>query len=257
MLWLLVVMWSGSTVLQRSGVSSRALVNVEGIPDVVEGWMISPANPSKRKISVTDCSGAQKLRTQAKTAAPPPPEVIEIDDEDALPRKRGKRGPKSDNRLHFHEPVAIIGDSGEKRGGFDTRIAGGIFDDEPKLGNLATHGHVPVPDDAQRGPTRGISASSAKIMEAFLREGKLNRVYSVNLTQSIMKLWAVSAQNNDPKPRVTALMNRNNMQLHVPAAALHPRKHFSPLEHLEGIRGGRMHNGSHGDSNWVMSVIEE
>ncbi|KAJ7314631.1 hypothetical protein DFH08DRAFT_821291 [Mycena albidolilacea] len=47
--------------------------------------------------------------TQTKTAVPPPLEVIEIDDEDAPPRWRGKRGPKSDTRLHFHEPVAIIG----------------------------------------------------------------------------------------------------------------------------------------------------
>lgn len=54
------------------------------------------------------------------------------------------------------------------------------FDDElkkPKLGNLSTHlkthGNVPVPDDAPSMP-RNISAASAKIMEEFLKEGKLN-----------------------------------------------------------------------------------
>ncbi|KAF8135215.1 hypothetical protein K438DRAFT_1640417, partial [Mycena galopus ATCC 62051] len=116
-----------------------------------------------------------------------------IDDEDAPPRKRGKGGPKSDTRLHFHKPAAIISDGGQKRWEFRckhcktsytfprTLPRNSSFDDEPKqpkLGNLATHlnkhGDVPIPDDVQPGLTRGVSASSAKIMEGFLREGKLN-----------------------------------------------------------------------------------
>ncbi|KAJ7797051.1 hypothetical protein B0H14DRAFT_2619349 [Mycena olivaceomarginata] len=44
-----------------------------------------------------------------------PKYFIEIDDEDTPPRKRGKRGPNSDTRLHFHEPAAITGDCGDKR----------------------------------------------------------------------------------------------------------------------------------------------
>jgi hypothetical protein len=57
-----------------------------------------------------------------------------------------------------------------------------LFGDEkpaPALGNLATHykDHhqgVPVPADVPSGESRGISATSAKIMADFLVDGKLN-----------------------------------------------------------------------------------
>ncbi|KAF7372111.1 Eukaryotic translation initiation factor 3 [Mycena venus] len=180
--------------------------------------LATPANPRKRKVLVTECNGATKhgaVPTQAKTAAHPPPEVIEIDDEDAPTRKRGKCGPKSDTRLHFHEPAAIIGDNGEKRWEFRckhcksshtfarTLSRDASLDDEPnqpRLGNLATHlkkhGDVPIPDDTQPGLTRGISASSAKIMEEFLREGKLNP--AVRRTQGgFLKVFAAWLLEDD------------------------------------------------------------
>jgi hypothetical protein len=64
-----------------------------------------------------------------------------------------------------------------------------LFGDEkpaPALGNLATHYKqhhhgIPVPSDVQPGETRGVSASSAKIMADFLVEGKINP--AINSTQ--------------------------------------------------------------------------
>jgi hypothetical protein len=64
-----------------------------------------------------------------------------------------------------------------------------LFGDEspqPALGRLATHnkshGDIPLPEDVEPGLTRGISAASAKIMEEFLIDGKLNP--AINPTQA-------------------------------------------------------------------------
>jgi hypothetical protein len=76
-----------------------------------------------------------------------------------------------------------------------------LFGDEqpaPNLGNLATHyrqrhNGVPVPSDVQPGETRGVSASSAKIMADFLVEGKLNP--AINSTQKnflkVVAAWII------------------------------------------------------------------
>lgn len=64
-----------------------------------------------------------------------------------------------------------------------------LFGDEspqPPLGRLATHinkhGDIPLPDGVEPGVMRGISAASAKLMEDFLAEGRLNP--AINPTQS-------------------------------------------------------------------------
>ncbi|KAJ6626478.1 hypothetical protein B0H10DRAFT_2302262, partial [Mycena sp. CBHHK59/15] len=76
-----------------------------------------------------------------------------------------------------------------------------LFGDEkpaPNLGNLATHyrsrhDDVPVPSDVQPGETRGVSASSAKIMADFLVDGKLNP--AINSTQKnffkVFSAWII------------------------------------------------------------------
>ncbi|KAJ7314886.1 hypothetical protein DFH08DRAFT_972280 [Mycena albidolilacea] len=62
-----------------------------------------------------------------------------------------------------------------------------LFGDEspaPSLGNLLTHlkqqhNGVPVPSDVRPGETRGISASSAKIMADFLVDGNFYKIFAV------------------------------------------------------------------------------
>ncbi|KAF8217568.1 hypothetical protein K438DRAFT_2037066 [Mycena galopus ATCC 62051] len=163
----------------------------------------TPVNPRKRKVLVTKGSVAAAKPVDApkatNTAVPAPHQVIEIEDDDDVPdRKRGKRGPKSDTRLHFHEPIAVTS-SGSMRWEFGCRhckssftfarsvFRNSSFEDEPtkpKLGNLSTHlkshGDVPLPDDAKLGVPRNVSAASAKIMEEFLKDGKLNPQYVVD-----------------------------------------------------------------------------
>ncbi|KAJ7307880.1 hypothetical protein DFH08DRAFT_636630, partial [Mycena albidolilacea] len=115
-------------------------------------------------------------------------------------RPGGKRGPKSQTRDHYWPPVAVNA-NGEKRWSFKCRhckhtvsfkrMVGKdqLFGDEkpaPALGNLATHYKqhhhgILVPSDVQPGETRGVSASSAKIMADFLVEGKINP--AINSTQ--------------------------------------------------------------------------
>lgn len=72
-----------------------------------------------------------------------------------------------------------------------------LFGDEkpaPQLGNLATHLRkehkaIPPPSDVRPGEVREIGAASAKIMEDFLLDGKLNPV--INTTQkNFLKIFA-------------------------------------------------------------------
>ncbi|KAJ7435174.1 hypothetical protein FB451DRAFT_1062778, partial [Mycena latifolia] len=138
----------------------------------------------------------------------------EDESDDEKTRKHGKRGPKSTSRDHFWAPVAITAE-GKRRWSFKCRHSGcnttltvprtvgknDLFGDEkpaPVLGNLATHIRVDhngasLPSDAQPGEMREISAASAKIMEEFLVEGKLNPV--INSTQSnflkIFSAWII------------------------------------------------------------------
>ncbi|KAK6966423.1 eukaryotic translation initiation factor 3 [Favolaschia claudopus] len=139
---------------------------------------VKPASPVKPAAASTTKT------SKASAAAPPLPEVIEIDDDEAPEKKRGKRGPKSDTRLHYRAPAMITNASG-KRWEFQClhcpTINSGTFDDDPvkpKIGNLATHrrahGDEPIPNTTKPGETRGVSVASAKIMEAFLLEGKLD-----------------------------------------------------------------------------------
>ncbi|KAJ7453226.1 hypothetical protein FB451DRAFT_1373925 [Mycena latifolia] len=195
-----------------------------------------PATPAgTRKILVVEDGDASSTE-QPPTTAPPkkkkakkataPPatapkvSVIEIDDEsDDSTRKRTKRGPKNVSREHFHSPRAFK-ENGRLRWEFKckhcaksitfTRTVGRDedFDDEPKqpaLGNLSTHlkdhggPSIPIPGATPLGETRGISAASAKIMEDFLREGKLNP--AVNPTQkgflTVFSAWILEA--DDPE----------------------------------------------------------
>ncbi|KAJ6527789.1 hypothetical protein B0H19DRAFT_540851 [Mycena capillaripes] len=171
---------------------------------VVEGVAVLPL--SKKK--------AKKTKSGPAPAPPPQVDVIEIDNEsedDNQHRQTGKRGPKTDTRQHFFPPVATSND-GKKRWAFKCRhcktcltvsrtvAKTDLFEDEPRgppLGNLATHmkqhDGVPLPEDVQSGETRTPSASSAKIMAEFLREGKLNPV--INSTQAnfpkIFAAWII------------------------------------------------------------------
>ncbi|KAF8182136.1 hypothetical protein K438DRAFT_1724989 [Mycena galopus ATCC 62051] len=138
------------------------------------------------------------------TAAPSAPKVsvIEVDDDsdDDTVRKPAKRGPKSDSRSHFHHPVAVKV-KGNLRWEFKckhcTRKRTDLFpfrsftvertrgtdqfDDEPKqppLGGLRTHlnnhgDDLSVPGAADLGDLRGVSAATARLMEAFIHEGRL------------------------------------------------------------------------------------
>ncbi|KAJ6505630.1 hypothetical protein DFH09DRAFT_828701, partial [Mycena vulgaris] len=103
-------------------------------------------------------------------------------------------GPKNSSRDHFHDPVPVK-INGDSRWEFKCKHCpksctfprtvkrDASFEDEPKqpaLGNLATHLHrhggptIPIPGASPVGDTRGVTPASAKIMEEFLREGKLN-----------------------------------------------------------------------------------
>ncbi|KAJ7101263.1 hypothetical protein B0H15DRAFT_943595 [Mycena belliarum] len=171
----------------------------------VTGDEASPpaTGPKKRKVIVVD----------GVAAAPPPKkvDVIEIEDDSADecgPRDGGRRGPKSDTRQHFRPPTATS-INGEKRWAFQCHHCKSClsvertvdktksFEDErpgPRLGNLATHYNkhhkdVPAPARPFSGQSHTISASSAKIMGDFLRDGKLNPV--INSTQgNFLKIFA-------------------------------------------------------------------
>ncbi|KAJ7109008.1 hypothetical protein C8R43DRAFT_905090, partial [Mycena crocata] len=125
----------------------------------------------------------------------------------------GKRGPKSSTRDHFLPPVATHNRDSEKRWSFKCRHCStcisfertvsknALFGDQkpqPALGNLSTHitrhhQGVSLPSHVQPGEARDISASSAKIMEGFLVDGKLNP--AINTTQKnflkIFSAWIV------------------------------------------------------------------
>ncbi|KAJ7150500.1 hypothetical protein C8R43DRAFT_887357, partial [Mycena crocata] len=108
-------------------------------------------------------------------------------------------GPPSTSRDHFHPPNAVTTHLG-KRWEFKCRHCKASYTfkrtvnstlsfeaelKQPALGNLSTHvrlehAQLEIPD-SEPGMTRGVSAASAKIMEGFLREGKLNP--AVNPTQ--------------------------------------------------------------------------
>ncbi|KAJ7898191.1 hypothetical protein B0H14DRAFT_240027, partial [Mycena olivaceomarginata] len=172
----------------------------------------------KRKIFVVDGVPAvpppksKKPKTKSALAAPPPTiEVIDVDveSEDENLRTGGKRGPKSESRDHYWPPVATTKTGGNKRWSFTCRHCKiavtfkrtvgktQLFGDQnpaPNLGNLSTHlkqhhDGVPVPSDVRPGETRGMSASSAKIMADFLVDGKLNP--AINSTQgNFYKIFA-------------------------------------------------------------------
>ncbi|KAF7364657.1 Eukaryotic translation initiation factor 3 [Mycena venus] len=140
------------------------------------------------------------LKSKGSTAPPPNVTVIDITDEsddDSEPAKpvNARRGPKNKTKEHYRPPVATT-ITGGKRWEFrckhcDKTISvnrtvgrNDSFDDEeksPRLGNLATHlrtvhdgPDTAIPGAEPDSDLRGISPASAKIMEEFLREGKLN-----------------------------------------------------------------------------------
>ncbi|KAJ7021826.1 hypothetical protein C8F04DRAFT_972208, partial [Mycena alexandri] len=103
-------------------------------------------------------------------------------------------GPANTSRDHFHPPAAVSGNQGSRWEFRCRHCAASLtvkrtvskkaaFEDEkpqPAIGNLATHVRkhgdpetLEIPGSAP-GLTRGMSAASAKIMEDFLRDGKLN-----------------------------------------------------------------------------------
>ncbi|KAF8175291.1 hypothetical protein K438DRAFT_95093 [Mycena galopus ATCC 62051] len=197
-----------------------ASLSEEEDDDFVDGEDLGSASngPKKRKIivvdGVTQAPPPKKKKSKTAPAAPPPNvAVIEINDEsEDEVRSGGKRGPKSQTRDHFWPPVAV-NTNGEKCWSFQCRHCkhpvtfkravgkNQLFSDEkpaPALGNLATHYKmfhhgVPAPSDVQPGETRGVSASSTKIMADFLVEGKLNP--AINSTQKnffkIFSAWII------------------------------------------------------------------
>lgn len=123
-----------------------------------------------------------------------------------------KKGPTNTSRVHFTNPVPIQGQDRSRRWEMKCKHCSRCeffigylgspsltfqscfsfkrtvdkeksFEDElvqPPLGNLATHLRIKHPnasaptDSPPPGLTHGISASSSKIMDDFLREGQLN-----------------------------------------------------------------------------------
>ncbi|KAF7328569.1 Dimer-Tnp-hAT domain-containing protein [Mycena venus] len=166
---------------EGSGKRRRVVIDDEGSVDEA-----SESRPKKK---------AKKAKQSTSLpSAPPKVTVVEISDSDSDDeRPETKRGPRSTSRNHFHPPIAVKV-KGEKRWEFKCRHCKasytfqrtlgreGNFSDEkpqPSLGNLATHirtkhgNDVEIPT-SEPGMTREISEASAKIMESFLREGKLN-----------------------------------------------------------------------------------
>ncbi|KAF8187691.1 hypothetical protein K438DRAFT_2150894 [Mycena galopus ATCC 62051] len=164
----------------------------------------TPEGSGKRRRVVIDESANEASESRPKKKAkqakqsvstpsvPPKVTVVEIEDSDDE-KPDTKRGPSSTSRDHFHPPVAVKS-KGEKRWEFKCRHCKTSYTlrrtlekdarlhnekPQPSLGNLATHMRTKHDDDIEiptdgPGMTREISEASAKIMESFLREGKLN-----------------------------------------------------------------------------------
>ncbi|KAF8181016.1 hypothetical protein K438DRAFT_1768188 [Mycena galopus ATCC 62051] len=134
----------------------------------------------------------KKAKQAPEGAALPKISVIELDDTDDEATAQTKQGPANTSRDHFHPPVAVSNNLG-KRWEFKCRHCTSsltvkrtvsrtaTFEDEkpqPAIGNLATHlrkhgDDLEIPGSAP-AVTHGVSAASVKIMEDFLREGRLN-----------------------------------------------------------------------------------
>ncbi|KAJ6625138.1 hypothetical protein B0H10DRAFT_2212148 [Mycena sp. CBHHK59/15] len=155
-----------------------------------EADAVAPEGPRKRKRIIVE-GEEQPQKKKPKTASAPPPgiDIIDVESDDKA-RTSGKRGLKSTTRDHFFPPVVVTRTVSKNQ----------LFGDEdpqPALGNLAMHykkhAGAPLPDDVEPGVTRGISAASAKIMEDFLVEGKLNP--TINTTQKnfykIFSAWII------------------------------------------------------------------
>ncbi|GJF00443.1 hypothetical protein PsYK624_167310 [Phanerochaete sordida] len=130
----------------------------------------------------------------------------EVENADAAKvRRGGKRGPLNKTLQHFHTPVPVVCPDlkdkyrwdlkckhcGKHRTVKRTLHGNGIqFEDEPKLphlGNISGHLREDHPSlaagdtletdskpDAPSGSSHGYTAASAKLMEAYLKEGELN-----------------------------------------------------------------------------------
>ncbi|KAJ6632240.1 hypothetical protein B0H10DRAFT_1937906 [Mycena sp. CBHHK59/15] len=142
---------------------------------------------------------AKKGTKKSTSSAPSGPtiDLTEIDDDNVDEgNTNGKKGPKNTSRVHFHDPV-VVKHQGERRWEFKCRHCSSIttvkrtvphtakFEEEcpqPLIGNLATHlskKHTAdelrtIPEVPTPGVTRGTSSPSAKIMQGFIDEGKIN-----------------------------------------------------------------------------------
>ncbi|KAJ7808597.1 hypothetical protein B0H14DRAFT_2380379, partial [Mycena olivaceomarginata] len=164
-------------------------------------------------------------------------------------RPGGKRGPESQTRDHFWPPAAT-NNKGDRRWSFVCRHCRAsvtfkrkvdktqLFGDEkpaPALGNLATHykDHhqgVPVPADVPSGESRGISATSAKIMADFLVDGKLNP--AINSSQKnfykIFAAWIIE----DDLPFTTGEDARHPAPFCFPPGTVPVAERYDRAQHL-------------------------
>ncbi|KAF8130004.1 hypothetical protein K438DRAFT_1494987, partial [Mycena galopus ATCC 62051] len=128
-----------------------------------------------------------------------------------------KRGPTNTSRDHFHPPTPVTSNQG-KRWEFRCRHCptsytfkrtldkSSTFDAEkpqPHIGNLGKHireKHENITEipSAEPGMTREVSVATAKIMEDFLREGKLNPAINPNQKgfNKVFAAWII--EDNHP-----------------------------------------------------------
>ncbi|KAF7363114.1 Dimer-Tnp-hAT domain-containing protein [Mycena venus] len=212
----------------------------------------TPEGSGKRRRVVIGGEGSDDETSQsrpkkkAKTAkqspsAPPIVTVVEIDSDSDDEHSETKRGPSNTSRNHFHPPAAAKA-KGEKRWEFQCRHCktsytfrrtlekNADFEDEkpqPNLGNLATHvrtkhgNDIEIPS-SEPGFMREISEASAKIMENYLREGKLNP--ALNPTQigfnRVFTAWIIEddlAFTTGESPGIQRLFNYISSRFGLPS----------------------------------------
>ncbi|KAH9939193.1 hypothetical protein B0H21DRAFT_698533, partial [Amylocystis lapponica] len=127
----------------------------------------------------------------------------DVEDWESKKRTGGTRGPRNDTLQHWHAPKATMDNKGKcwlcKYCGtlhtFERQVDSANFDDEPRrpfLSNLTSHTkdkhdakiaelkssasgvHAPAGGDSLPRTDHGYGAASARLMEKFLEDGKLN-----------------------------------------------------------------------------------